>query len=1409
MNFLKSIFSPRRVDPRSPSHQGVTPTSDRKVTPKENIGIRQTVAFEDILDSEDGTEANLGRTVDKDSALSNILKEKVDTQHPNENPAMCFQETARALRHIKTGREWELWCTKLFASSTDPCDKVRFAQFVSEKLQGTRRDEECHDFVHQCVNIFIVKSAVLQLEEYTNIFDSQRAGKGSQGDQFTAEAPFFILRILFLDAYHFQLLIRKLKVNTSALDATNEIEVGTNTDLGRPSLNYISPTLSTLTESKILQLLLSKHIAFAVNYVTACEKKADRLLGSASEIQNVIAQIRFLCCSNVFTLTQKLQYPSNGDLCGLMLSISGAWEKGFLRHAFQMPVSRGQNQEMIIMPCHTSFTRSKHWKTKDFTMTPEFTAKMAQAIFSTGLMYLNSYQQARTSYQKKLHKDIDAYFKGVEFGFDTKECIQSRRHALLAASIDERLWQLGKSLKESPQPVFDPSLCVSCIQAAIANFEWLLRIREAGIISSQTGLFSSKTATFLFQVADFLHFDGMDAEALFLYSFAASFTETDSETHRDSANRIFSTLVRHELYIQNLACGKSIAASELFRETSIDPQIMYFLYKHQTGEITSGDLANSMKPLLAKFIPFLQDADSTKNSSKKYESVFISSTNEAHDICQACCVLGDVFLVREDPDYAIRFFLAVVRIVTSTSTLFSMRFFAMACLGIGRATAKLSLRRSIHQSMYSLLFGCVENPESRRTQWKQHLQMASAIMCTHLALELNTNAIPAAGQMCYTMSSSILNSAGDAILTPQRVHLCGRALRVSEFIRENTIEKAISALTVESFCPFTPALFRKCITHQELTEVQKDTILQCVSSHHCYVSCSAVDQRSVIYALLDCFFSSRNEKLAKLLIENVGMSFNALNERLHENITSDPPRTVSVCCMVVDSMLKNIWIARADSFKSDKMPPSDHTRYTLVRLPMKTEILDLVETLQNLTKKASKDIAFPESKNENDNVNSRKYFWRQRKYFDNEAGLVLRRMERVLGCWQAFFLGLPNIEYGKIHDFLHFRTLQILRILRRTNVNFPFGILSEYASHILLSYTVPIGHNGNIDVSQKDLSSIVSDISKFIQDLVGANSLCVAQQAELSACVQELIREWARAHIRPKQDSSDSSLSDFHRRKVWLLMDQSIILKFPWEMMNIYQTSNAPIVRIPSLRFANSVCAAGELRNSHKKFSDVAHRLTSTPSLFYCLNPSGDIENSQQRFFNLFQSIPEWSGIVGSYDSKKCVDGLKSKEVYLYIGHGSGERCTPRHLLVDFTGPNTEKQETHSFMTLLMGCSSCAIQNGPLSSPYTFLTAGNLCFLGTLWDVTDGEIDRFTTSLICDALIPAGIGPLNKNGQNSSSYEAATTACIRQLFPADPKDDRGSSPSNRMKEIHLSVNAARYACKLPYLTGASVVMYGV
>ena len=114
--------------------------------------------------------------------------------------------------------------------------------------------------------------------------------------------------------------------------------------------------------------------------------------------------------------------------------------------------------------------------------------------------------------------------------------------------------------------------------------------------------------------------------------------------------------------------------------------------------------------------------------------------------------------------------------------------------------------------------------------------------------------------------------------------------------------------------------------------------------------------------------------------------------------------------------------------------------------------------------------------------------------------------------------------------------------------------------------------------------------------------------------------------------------------------------------------------------------------------------------------------------------------------------------------------------------PEKLQQLPRCSATLLMGCSSGAlVPHGtlaPTGMALAYMHARCPALVANLWDVTDGESDLF-----CDALLTG-----------------------RGLKPPHGAKHGGLEQGGSLLE---AVTRARDACKLPFLTGAAAVTYGV
>ncbi|OLY84409.1 Separin [Smittium mucronatum] len=202
-------------------------------------------------------------------------------------------------------------------------------------------------------------------------------------------------------------------------------------------------------------------------------------------------------------------------------------------------------------------------------------------------------------------------------------------------------------------------------------------------------------------------------------------------------------------------------------------------------------------------------------------------------------------------------------------------------------------------------------------------------------------------------------------------------------------------------------------------------------------------------------------------------------------------------------------------------------------------------------------------------------------------------------------------------------------------------------------------------------------------------------------------------------------------------------------------------------------------------------------SVFYLLNPGGDLTRTQQIFEPIIKVNGNngWGGIVGREPlNQEVIYGLLKSEIYLYFGHGGGDKYLKRTQL---------KSIGLMKMGVLMGCSSGKIFD---SSGYDFsgessllgigyngsvigylVSESFLSVIGNLFDVGDKDIDSFSLEFM------KNFGLLGQDSQTKRNYECS--CCF--VF--------GEKRISNVQAVAMS----RSKCKMEYLTGCAPVVYGL
>lgn len=236
---------------------------------------------------------------------------------------------------------------------------------------------------------------------------------------------------------------------------------------------------------------------------------------------------------------------------------------------------------------------------------------------------------------------------------------------------------------------------------------------------------------------------------------------------------------------------------------------------------------------------------------------------------------------------------------------------------------------------------------------------------------------------------------------------------------------------------------------------------------------------------------------------------------------------------------------------------------------------------------------------------------------------------------------------------------------------------------------------------------------------------------------------------------------------------------FPWESLPCMRGRS--VSRVPSLACLRRLI--GEQRRPGGRTQEdgaragsgqeAAGHYVSAKSGAYILNPSSDLDKTLSSFEKPLRSLGDgWMGVVSRAPTEQeFEEALATRDLVLYFGHGSGSQYI-RHKTV-------RRMDKCRAAVLLMGCSSASLpdvgefeRQGPVRN---YMMAGCPAVVGTLWDVTDRDIDRLAGRIFEEwGLLP----------QHSGEKRSGVS-------------------------LPQAVAVARDVCILKYLTAAAVCVYGV
>lgn len=437
----------------------------------------------------------------------------------------------------------------------------------------------------------------------------------------------------------------------------------------------------------------------------------------------------------------------------------------------------------------------------------------------------------------------------------------------------------------------------------------------------------------------------------------------------------------------------------------------------------------------------------------------------------------------------------------------------------------------------------------------------------------------------------------------------------------------------------------------------------------------------------------------------------------------------------------------------------------------RSELVEIIKLI-NETSHAAKDMSVKGAKTE---------WWQKREALDSRLKELLESIEQI---WLGGFRGIfsPHIRREDLLSNFQKAFLTTLdkhlpsrRQVRGKKFNAP-GPKVQLDTNILELF---IGL-GDATKPNCDFDDELTDLLYFVVDILQFHGERNAyDEIDFDSMVVETFDALQAYHSSANSDRGPST--PIH---TILLLDKALHI-FPWESLPCMQEQ--PISRMPSLACLRRLILE---QRPPSTSPDSSGHFASLSSGSYILNPSADLKTTQSAFLPpLSSQLPSWTSYVSREPTEPEFEScLSSTDILLYFGHGSGAQY--------IRGRTIRRLEKCRAAVLLMGCSSAALVEAgefePSGPAWNYMMAGSPAVVGTLWDVTDRDIDRFAGKCFEGwGLLRGGSVKVDGKGGNGKQKRGEGV-------------DKGEKSS-----LVEAVADARGACRFRFVTGAAVAVYGI
>ncbi|KAK6503529.1 hypothetical protein TWF481_008543 [Arthrobotrys musiformis] len=406
-------------------------------------------------------------------------------------------------------------------------------------------------------------------------------------------------------------------------------------------------------------------------------------------------------------------------------------------------------------------------------------------------------------------------------------------------------------------------------------------------------------------------------------------------------------------------------------------------------------------------------------------------------------------------------------------------------------------------------------------------------------------------------------------------------------------------------------------------------------------------------------------------------------------------------------------------------------------------------------------------------------WWKEREALDTELHDLLVNIENN---WLRGYKGIFG-GYKRHPELIARFNASFVRILNQHLPSRNSGnkrgsnrivTLDERVVELFLGIGDPTEDDVDLEDPIQDLIYLIIDILQFHGEKNAADEI------DLDDMIVLITDALENYHIAIKEYDDVTAIEH-----TVLILDKSVHV-LPWESLPCLDGRS--VSRLPSL---------GSLRErlllQNFSYENRAGLYINRANAGYILNPALDLTNTQKTYEEELRSMTSWEGLISKIPTEKeFARYLEDKDLFLYFGHGSGAQ---------YIRARTVKKLNNCAVSLLMGCSSGKLTDAgefePYGMPVNYLQGGCPAVLVTLWDVTDKDIDKYSSKVF------ESWGLFKDEKDKKASKGKAKIKIKHDDKVVVEKHNHGTS------SLCLATATSRSACKMRYLNGAAPVVYGI